>query len=248
MSGRPLRSRLARLGPNLVLLAALVFFTAPLVSTARQALQTVPMPLLDWNTVFDKWTIDGVKRIFDEESFWLTLRTSLELAAATVVITLALLVPTALYVHLRLPRARAIGRVPDGPPVRRPAGCPGGGCCRVLPGQRALVLHLHLRPRAVLRGHGVAVHLPGHRRRDQSDRCAHAGRRLAQSRCRMGYDDASGCPAQLGLESGLGLVSDGHRRAGRVHHCRDARQADISPPSRSSSSVATSKVESRWRC
>lgn len=108
MSERPLRSRFARLGPNLVLLITFVFFTAPLVSTARQALQTVPMPLLNWDTLFDKWTLKGVKRIFDEENFWPTLKTSLELAAATVVITLGLLVPTALYVHLRLPRARAL--------------------------------------------------------------------------------------------------------------------------------------------
>ena len=108
MSNRPLRARFARLGPNLVLFITFVFFTAPLVSTARQALQTVPMPLLNWDTVFDKWTLKGVKRIFDEENFWPTLRVSLELAAATVVITLGLLVPTALYVHLRLPRARAL--------------------------------------------------------------------------------------------------------------------------------------------
>ncbi len=103
-----MRVRFARLGPNLVLFATFVFFMAPLVSTARQALQTVPMPLLNWDTLFDKWTLKGVKRIFDEENFWPTLRTSLELAGATVVITLALLVPTALYVHLRLPRARAL--------------------------------------------------------------------------------------------------------------------------------------------
>ncbi|MEO6651997.1 MAG: hypothetical protein ABIP17_05005 [Ilumatobacteraceae bacterium] len=108
MSARPLRARFARLGPNLVLLLALVFRSAPLISTARQSLQTVPMPLLNWNTLFDKWTFAGVQRVFDEENFWPTLRTSLELAGATVVITLALLVPTALYVHLRLPRARAL--------------------------------------------------------------------------------------------------------------------------------------------
>ncbi len=108
MSGRPLRSRFTRLGPNLVLLVALVFFMAPLLSTARQAVQSVPMPLLNWSTLFDKLTLDGVKRIFDEENFWPTLRTSLVLAGATVIITLALLVPTALYVHLRLPRARAL--------------------------------------------------------------------------------------------------------------------------------------------
>jgi putative spermidine/putrescine transport system permease protein len=105
---RPKSSRLARLGPNLVLLAAAAFFIAPLISTARQALQKVPMPLLGWDTLFDKWTLEGVGRIFDEQNFWPTLQTSLKLAAATVVVTLALLVPTALYVHLRLPRARPI--------------------------------------------------------------------------------------------------------------------------------------------
>lgn len=107
MSG-PARIRTRRLGPNLVLLAAAVFFVAPLVSTARQALQTVPMTLLDWSTVFDKWTFAGVGRIFDEDNFWPTLQTSLKLAAATVLITLVLLLPTALYVHLRFPRARPL--------------------------------------------------------------------------------------------------------------------------------------------
>lgn len=107
MSNRPLRSRLTRLGPNLVLLAAALFFIAPLLSTARQALQKVPMPLLNWSTLSDKWTFEGVKRIFQEDNFWPTLQISLKLAAATVTITLLLLVPTGLFVHLRLPRARA---------------------------------------------------------------------------------------------------------------------------------------------
>ena len=108
MTTRPIRVRFARLGPNLVLIGAAIFFIAPLLSTAHAALQKVPMPLLNWHTIFDKWTFEGVGRIFDEENFWPTLQTSLKLAAATVVITLALLVPTALYVHLRLPRARAL--------------------------------------------------------------------------------------------------------------------------------------------
>lgn len=107
-ASRPLRARLARLGPNLVLLAALVFFTAPLVSTLRQSLQKVPVVLLGWHNLFDGWTLEGARRIFDEENFWPTLKTSLQLAGATVVVTLALLVPTALYVHLRIPKARPI--------------------------------------------------------------------------------------------------------------------------------------------
>jgi putative spermidine/putrescine transport system permease protein len=108
MTARPARVRFARLGPNLVLLAAAVFFIAPLVSTARQALQKVPMPLLDWGTVFDGWSLSGLQAVFDEPGFWDALYLSLKLAAATVLITLALLVPTSLFVHLRLPRARPV--------------------------------------------------------------------------------------------------------------------------------------------
>lgn len=100
--------RFARLGPNLVLILAAIFFIAPILSTARQALQKVPMPLLTWSTLFDKWSLDGLTAVFDEDLFWPALQFSLKLAIATVLITLALLVPTALYVHLRLPRARPI--------------------------------------------------------------------------------------------------------------------------------------------
>lgn len=108
MNGRPMRRRLSRLGPNLILIAAAIFFIAPLVSAARQSMQKVPMPLLTWSNLFDKWSLDGLTGVFDEELFWPALFWSLRLAAATVAITLGLLVPTALYVHLRLPKGRPI--------------------------------------------------------------------------------------------------------------------------------------------
>ncbi len=108
MSNRPLRARLARVGPNLVLILTGLFFVMPIVSTARQAIQKVPMPLLTWSNVFDKWSLDGVRKAFDDELFWPALQYSLKLAAVTVLITILLLVPTALFVHLKLPRARAI--------------------------------------------------------------------------------------------------------------------------------------------
>ena len=108
MSSARTRRRVARLGPNLVLIATAIFFLLPLISTARQALQKVPMPLLNWSTVFDKWSLSGLTEAFDEDLFWPALSLSLKLAAATVLITLGLLVPTALFVHLRLPRARPI--------------------------------------------------------------------------------------------------------------------------------------------
>ncbi len=108
MSSRTFRSRLSRLGPNLVLIACAFFFIAPIISTTRQAMQRVPMPLLNWSSVFDKWTLDGIKKVFEDPMFWPSLQFSLKLAAATVAITLGLLVPTALYVHLRIPKARGL--------------------------------------------------------------------------------------------------------------------------------------------
>ncbi len=105
---RRLSAWLGRIGPTLVLLAAAVFFIAPLLSTARAAFHKVPTILLDRHTWFTKWSFDGIRRAFNEEFFWPTLLLGLKLALVTVLITMVLLVPTALYVHLRLPRARAL--------------------------------------------------------------------------------------------------------------------------------------------
>ncbi len=107
MSAR-LRAWLGRVGPSLVLLASAVFFIAPLLSTARAAFHKVPTILLNRKTWFQKWSLEGLRRAFDEPNFWPTLSLSLKLAFATVMITMLLLVPTALFVHLRLPRARAL--------------------------------------------------------------------------------------------------------------------------------------------
>ncbi|MCB0998979.1 MAG: ABC transporter permease subunit [Acidimicrobiales bacterium] len=106
VAGRP-RRRFGRLAPNLVLLASALFFTFPLLSLARFALQNVPTVLLGWDTLFDKWSISGITAVFDEPQFWESLRLSLKLALGTVFITLFLLLPTAIWVHLRVPKARA---------------------------------------------------------------------------------------------------------------------------------------------
>lgn len=102
------RFRFGRIGPNLVLLAAAVFFIAPLVSMTRFAFQKVPMPLLHWSTILDKWSLSALTDAFKEPTFGSTLLLSLKLAVGTVLVTLALLIPTALFVHLKLPKARPI--------------------------------------------------------------------------------------------------------------------------------------------
>lgn len=109
MSSARTRRRLARLGPNLVLLAAAIFFAAPLLSTIRQALQQgVPMVKLNWGNLFDNWSLQSIDDPFREDRFFPALFLSLRLAVASVVITLGLLVPTGLFVHLRLPKARPL--------------------------------------------------------------------------------------------------------------------------------------------
>jgi putative spermidine/putrescine transport system permease protein len=105
---RQRRTWLGRLGPNIVLLVCFLFFTLPLLAMARFALQNVPTIRLGWSTLFDKWSFSGVTKAFHEQAFRDSLVLSLKLTVGTVALTLGLLLPTAIWVHLRVPRARAI--------------------------------------------------------------------------------------------------------------------------------------------
>ena len=105
MNRRP--GRRVRVVPTLTLVLSTVFFLAPLVTLARFALQNVPTFLLGWSTLLDKWSVSGMFKAFHDPAFWPALRLSLELAAGTVLLTLLLLVPTAVWTHMRVPRARA---------------------------------------------------------------------------------------------------------------------------------------------
>ena len=101
------RRWVGRIVPNLVLLLCAAFFVAPLLTLARYALQNVPTILLGWSTLFKKWSLKGLTLAFEDPAFWPALKLSLQLAAGTVLITLVLLVPTAIWVHLRVPKARS---------------------------------------------------------------------------------------------------------------------------------------------
>ncbi len=105
-SVKPLRFRLGRLGPNLVLLLAALFFVSPLLSMARFALQNVLVVDLGWHNVFAKWSLAGMREPFKQPAAATTLLLSAKLALATVSLTQLLLIPTALFVHVRLPKAR----------------------------------------------------------------------------------------------------------------------------------------------
>ena len=103
----PGRRRLTRLGPNLLLLAAVVYFAFPFVSMLRFSMQRVPMTDLGWHTLFKRWTVSTLTEAFHQAGFSDALTLSLKLALGTVVGTLVLLLPTALYVRLKLPEARS---------------------------------------------------------------------------------------------------------------------------------------------
>jgi putative spermidine/putrescine transport system permease protein len=100
--------RFLRLGPSLVLIGCGLFFLLPLISLTRFALQNVPTVNLGWSTLFDKWSLSGITKAFSEPGFGDALTLSLKLMVGTVILTLVLLMPTAIWVHLRLPKARPL--------------------------------------------------------------------------------------------------------------------------------------------
>ena len=101
------RQSLAKLGPALVVLGCSLFFVLPLISMARFSFQNVPMIRLGKSTLLDGWSIEGVKKAFGDTEFRTALALSVRLSIGTVVLTIALLLPTILWVQLRLPKARA---------------------------------------------------------------------------------------------------------------------------------------------
>jgi putative spermidine/putrescine transport system permease protein len=90
------------------LIAVLLYFTVPMLAMARFAFQRVPTVLLGWSTLFDKWTLSAMTEAFDDPQFGDALSLSVRLALGAVVLTLALMLPTAIWVHLRIPKARGL--------------------------------------------------------------------------------------------------------------------------------------------
>ena len=95
-----------RLGPVMVVIVASLFFVLPLLAMARFSFQNVPMIRLGWSTLGDGWSGSAIRKAFVDQNFRSALGLSATLGLGTVVLTLVLLLPTTLWVHLRLPRAR----------------------------------------------------------------------------------------------------------------------------------------------
>jgi putative spermidine/putrescine transport system permease protein len=79
------------------LLLAAVYFVVPLAATLLFSLQS---------GTHSSYSVSAYGTVLHDHEFWKTLRMSLTLAVETIVISLVLLVPTAYWVHLKLPRLR----------------------------------------------------------------------------------------------------------------------------------------------
>lgn len=97
-----------QVGSWLVLVVCGIYFLLPMLAMARFSFQNVPAARFGTSTLFDGWSLRGVRRLLDDDGFWPALRLSLELAVGAIVVTLGLLLPTALWVHLRALRWRPV--------------------------------------------------------------------------------------------------------------------------------------------
>lgn len=91
-----------------IIVAATLFFALPILAMARFAFQRVPVALLGRDTLFDRWTLDGLIDMFQDPEFRPALWLSLRISTFTVLLTFAVILPTALWVNTRATRYRSL--------------------------------------------------------------------------------------------------------------------------------------------
>ncbi|MDH4119739.1 MAG: ABC transporter permease subunit [Acidimicrobiia bacterium] len=100
--------RTGRLGAALTVIACVVYYALPLLAMARFSFQFIPMAALDASNLFERWSFRGLSAAFADPDFRASLGLSLGLALGSIAINLALLLPTALWAHLRTPHLRPL--------------------------------------------------------------------------------------------------------------------------------------------
>ena len=106
-SERPQRT----IGAWIVATISILFFVVPMLAMARFALQRLPVALLGRKTLFTHWTLAGVGEVMRDPKFLPALWLSVRIGVLTSVLTLALLIPTVLWLHLRARRWRMVAEV-----------------------------------------------------------------------------------------------------------------------------------------
>ena len=98
---------ISRLWRVLVLVTAGAFFVLPLYAMMRFAFQNVLVVDLTWGKIFSKWSFEKFTSAFQVSSFWDSFRYSIKLAVLTSALMCSLVVPTVIWVQLRMPRLRS---------------------------------------------------------------------------------------------------------------------------------------------
>ncbi|MEO8363502.1 MAG: ABC transporter permease subunit [Ilumatobacteraceae bacterium] len=93
---------------KLTLIVVGLFYALPMISMARFAFQRVPVALLGSHNLFDRWTIKPLFTMFGKEQFRESAFLSIRLALLSAIVTLLVLVPTVVYVHVSMMKARAL--------------------------------------------------------------------------------------------------------------------------------------------
>lgn len=88
-----------------------LFFVIPMLAMTRFALQQVPMSLLGRSTIFSRWTLKGIINTISDDKFRPAFFLSARLGILTVVLVLALLLPTVLWLHLRASKWKMFAEV-----------------------------------------------------------------------------------------------------------------------------------------
>jgi putative spermidine/putrescine transport system permease protein len=88
--------RRRHLGSALVVILCVLFFAIPLVSLA----------VFSFTGSTSGWTLQNYTGLFTDVEFWSSFGLSLVLAAVTTIVSLVIMVPTVLWVHLRAPGYR----------------------------------------------------------------------------------------------------------------------------------------------
>jgi putative spermidine/putrescine transport system permease protein len=101
-------SRLSKVAAWAFLASLCLYFMFPFYALYRASFQRVPMVLLGASTLFDKWTWDNLLQAFRQPDFGGALWLSTQLVVGTILLTLLLMLPTAVWVQLRMPSARGL--------------------------------------------------------------------------------------------------------------------------------------------
>ena len=100
----PMKNRSAFSTWILVVVGA--FYILPMLAMARFAFQRVPVIKLGRSTILSGWTVEPLFDAFTNTRFLEASWLSVQLAILSVALSLLILVPTTVYVHVRLTRAR----------------------------------------------------------------------------------------------------------------------------------------------